>query len=288
MTRLPPETTYLTLPADGGGPVLPTQVTGTTNLYLKLIDQALPGQVTGFYLTGSIPLGDYRPGFSDIDGVVVLRDPLTATASERDAPVHAERLAAIRAVHEQLPSAPAFDVAYLTAADLAVAPDPGKPVVFTLDGEFKQAPFGGPVSSVLWSELARQSIALRSVPDLVVHDDQEALEAFTRANLTSYWASRFDALESAFADHPDDGIVDPWILPWVMLGVPRLHALLATGNIISKTAAGEHALIAFPEWSSLLHRCLDHRSGQPETFTVTDAKSAVPYGRTVITTALAL
>ncbi|MFI5708625.1 nucleotidyltransferase domain-containing protein [Kribbella sp. NPDC051620] len=275
MTEPAPETTYLTLPADGGGPVLPVEVSATTTRYLELIDQALPEQVTGLYLTGSIPLGDYRRGFSDIDAVVVVASPLT------DVEV-------VRAVHKQLPSSPAFDVTYLTAADLAVAPDATKPVVFTLDGEFKQEPSGGPVSPVLWSELARQSTALRSVPDLVVHDDQEALEAFTRANLTSYWAGRFDALESAFADHPDDEVVDAWILPWVMLGVPRLHALLATGNIISKTGAGEHALIAFPEWSPLLHRCLDHRAGKPETFTVTDARSAVPYGRKVITTALAL
>lgn len=275
MTEPRPETTYLTLPADGGGPVLPAEVSGTTTRYLELIDQALPGQVTGFYLTGSIPLGDYRRGFSDIDGVVVVTSPLTDVSL-------------VREVHKQLPSSPAFDVTYLTAADLAVAPDATKPVVFTLDGEFKEAPFGGPVSPVLWSEMARQSIALRSMPDLVVHDDQEALEAFTRDNLTSYWAGRFDALEAAFADHLDDDVVDAWILPWVMLGVPRLHALLATGNIISKTAAGEHALIAFPEWAALIHRCLDHRAGKLETFTVADAKSAVPYGRAVIAAALAL
>ncbi|WP_328322133.1 hypothetical protein OHA70_26205 [Kribbella sp. NBC_00382] len=275
MTQPAPETTYLTLPADGGGPVLPAEVSGTTSKYLQLIDQALPGQVSGLYLTGSIPLGDYRRGFSDIDGVVVVASPLTDVSL-------------VREVHKQLPSSPAFDVTYLTAADLAVAPDATKPVVFTLDGEFKEAPFGGPVSPVLWSELARQSTALRTAPDLDVHDDQEALEAFTRDNLTSYWSGRFDALESAFADHPDDEVVDAWILPWVMLGVPRLHALLATGNIISKTAAGEHALIAFPEWAPLLHRCLDHRSGKPETFTVADAKSAIPYGHKVITAALAL
>jgi hypothetical protein len=73
-----------------------------------------------------------------------------------------------------------------------------------------------------------------------------------------------------------------------MLGVPRLHALLATGNIISKCGAGEHALIAFPEWSALINRCLDYRAGKPDSFTFADAKSAVPFGRKVITTALAL
>jgi hypothetical protein len=70
--------------------------------------------------------------------------------------------------------------------------------------------------------------------------------------------------------------------------VPRLHALLATGNIVSKTGAGEHALTAFPEWSDLITRSLSHRAGQPITFTAADAKTAVPYGRKVIAEALAL
>ncbi|WP_433021369.1 nucleotidyltransferase domain-containing protein [Kribbella sp. CA-294648] len=254
---------------------LPAEVTGTTQRYLELVDEVLPGQVTGLYLTGSLPLGDFRPGHSDIDGVVVTADPL------RDASV-------VREVHEQLPTTPAFDVTYLTAAELAAPPDRDKQVVFTQDGVFKEAPSGGPVSPVLWSELARQSIPLRTAPDLVVHDDQEALEAFTRDNLKTYWSSQFDQLEAATANRPDDQALPDWVLPWVMLGVPRLHALLATGNIISKTAAGEHALVAFPHWSALLHRCLNHRAGTPQTFTTADANSAIPYGHTVITTALAL
>jgi hypothetical protein len=254
---------------------VPPEVASTTARYLELIDEALPGQVTGLYLTGSVPLGDFRPGHSDIDGVVVVASPLLDAS-------------AVKAVHEQLPSAPAFDVTYLTAADLAAPPDAGKPVVFTLDGVFKEAPSGGPVSPVLWSEMARQSIAVRAVPGLVVHDDQDALEAFTRNNLKTYWTSQLDQLETTTAPQPDDAPVPDWVLPWIVLGVPRLHALLATGNIISKTRAGEHALIAFPEWSPLLNRCLDHRAGKPETFTTADAKAAVPYGRQVITAALEL
>ncbi|MEV8379114.1 aminoglycoside adenylyltransferase domain-containing protein [Kribbella sp. NPDC056861] len=254
---------------------VPPEVTALAAQYLELVDEALPGQVTGLYLTGSVPLGDFRPGHSDIDGVVVTASPLLDAS-------------AVRAVHEQLPTAPAFDVTYLTAADLAAPPDAAKAVVFTLDGVFKEAPLGGPVSPVLWSELARQSLAIRTTPDLVVHDDQEALEAFTRHNLQTYWTAQLDQLETATATQPDDAPVPDWVLPWVVLGVPRLHALLATGNIISKTRAGEHALIAFPEWAPLLNRCLDHRAGKPETFTTADARSAVPYGRKVITAALEL
>jgi hypothetical protein len=177
---------------------------------------------------------------------------------------------------------------YLTADDLASPPDPGKPVVFTLDGVFKEAQYGGPVGPVLWSEMARQSVAVRSTPGLVVHDDQQALVDHTRGNLTLYWEPSLDQLVSGTAELPDDELIPDWVLPWFVLGVPRQHALLATGNIVSKTGAGEHALTAFPEWSGLINRCLDHRAGQPIKFTAADAKSAVTFGRQVITSALTL
>ena len=256
-------------------PPLPGDVESTTSQYLNLIDKALPGQVAGLYLTGSIPLGDYRPGRSDIDGVVVLAEPLTDIEAVRD-------------VHAQLAEKPAFDVTYLTADDLASPPDNGKQVAYSLDGVFKVEPSGGPVSPVLWSEMARQSLPLRTTPGLVVHDDHEALVEFTRGNLKSYWAGQFDQLEAAVAERPDDEVAPDWVLPWVMLGVPRLHALLATGNIVSKTAAGEHALTAFPEWSDLITCCMKHRAGQPITFTAADAKAAVPFGRKVIAEGSAL
>jgi hypothetical protein len=114
---------------------------------------------------------------------------------------------AVREVHAQLAEKPAFDVTYLTAAELASPPSSDKPVAYSQDGVFRIAPSG-------------------------------------RGNLESYWAGLFDQLEAAMEARPDDQEAPEWVLPWVMLGVPRLHALLATGNIVSKTAAGEHESLA--------------------------------------------
>ena len=125
-----------------------------------------------------------------------------------------------------------------------------------------------------------------ATPGLVVHDDHQALVDFTRANLTSYWQPTFAQLATGVADLPADEVLPDWVLPWCVLGVPRLHALLATGNIISKTTAGRHALATFPEWAPLITRCLQHRAGRFVEFTPADAKSAVSFGRHVITSAL--
>lgn len=85
---------------------------------------------------------------------------------------------------------------------------------------------------------------------------------------------------------PDDQVLDDWIVPWCTLGIPRLHALLATNQFVSKTGAGQHAIATFPQWAALSKRCLAHRAGTPQTFTAADAKQSVTFGRTTIADAL--
>jgi hypothetical protein len=84
---------------------------------------------------------------------------------------------------------------------------------------------------------------------------------------------------------PADQVLDGGIIPWFVLGIPRLHALLATGNIVSKTAAGQHGLALFPSYSELCRRVLDHRAGEAVEFTVADAAPAIAFGRAVIASA---
>jgi hypothetical protein len=50
-----------------------------------------------------VPLGDFHPGSSDIDGVVILASPLESSEP-------------VKEVHAALPTKPAYDVTCLTAA----------------------------------------------------------------------------------------------------------------------------------------------------------------------------
>jgi hypothetical protein len=46
--------------------------------------------------------------------------------------------------------------------------------------------------------------------------------------------------------------------------VSRLHRTIATGEIVSKEDAGEHALAAFaPRWHPLIRTALAHRRAEP-------------------------
>src|SRR5438876_1002375 len=51
---------------------------------------------------------------------------------------------------------------------------------------------------------------------------------------------------------------------WGVLGAPRLHHTIATGEVISKEAAGEYALDVFPpRWHPLIEEALAYWRGVP-------------------------
>ncbi len=66
---------------------VPAEVDLIVKHYLQLADRALPGTIAGLYLTGSLALGDYHPGHSDIDFIAV--SPVPLSAEELD---HVERI----------------------------------------------------------------------------------------------------------------------------------------------------------------------------------------------------
>src|SRR5712692_5094651 len=57
----------------------------------------------------------------------------------------------------------------------------------------------------------------------------------------------------------------PEAAAWCVLGVSRLHHLLATGAMTSKSGAGRHALAVFDsQWQAIIHEALRAReSRQP-------------------------
>jgi hypothetical protein len=56
--------------------MLPGGVGAPVGRYLRQVDMAIPGAIHGFYVVGSIALGAFRPGRSDVDFVAVLGDRL--------------------------------------------------------------------------------------------------------------------------------------------------------------------------------------------------------------------
>src|SRR5687767_14362926 len=107
---------------------LPPEVAATMSAYARLVDEKLPERICGLYLAGSVALGDYRPGQSDIDFVAV-----------SDTALEPSELGMLRQVHTELRRMlpdPKLDGVYLTWPALA-APPAGLSVPYCLRGQFE-------------------------------------------------------------------------------------------------------------------------------------------------------
>jgi hypothetical protein len=223
----------------------------TCATYLDLADRYAPGLVRGLYLQGSLALGDYRPGISDIDFVAVV----SGTPDLRTlATVHAD----LRRAHGSV----FFDGLYVEEDDLRRDPAalPPGPAVH----EWRVQPESGfERHLVTWHVLAQGGVAVRgpAVAELDIYTDWPALAASTRENLAGYWTwwrnvtARGPAGFSARATS------------WGVLGAARLRHTLAAGRVTSKTEAAGYALETYDErWHRVIREALRIRIGGPALY----------------------
>jgi hypothetical protein len=220
----------------------------TCAAYLQLADRHAPGLVRGLYLQGSIALGDYQPGVSDIDFVAVVSGKPDIRALEA---VHAE----LRRTHGGTP----FDGLYLEADELRRDPAslPAGPAVheWRLDpaSRFER-------HLVTWHVLAQSGVAVRgpSVADLGIHTDWPALAEGTRENLAGYWTRWRDVTARGPVG------LSAWATSWGVLGAVRLRHTLAAGRVTGKTEAADFALRTYDErWHRVIREALRIRVGGP-------------------------
>lgn len=195
----------------------------------------MPGLVTGLYLHGSICWGEFYPE-SDVDFVAVL--------DHRPVPDEIRALELVQASVAGVSSRD-FDGFHCVAGDLAKPAAECPPLPVFYQGRFQE--HGDlDVNPVTWHELAERGITLRGPApvDLGIHTDAAELREFTRNNLDTYWRNMSERLNQA----GDEEIgTEDWETRWCVIGVARLHHLLTTGELTSKSGAGRYAIEYLPE-----------------------------------------
>ncbi len=226
---------------------------------LARLDRALPGRVEGLYVVGSASTGAFRPGRSDVDFVAIVDRDLSRLELARLRAVHIGRwvstLVHDTALRRRWPLV--CNGIYLRGADLSKPSLEVTPVAGHVSGRFRIATREGfDVNPVTWHVLARHGIAIRgpALEQLHIHTDQTELTRWTRSNLNGYWRRWVER-----AHHPGvrETVLDRRFTAVGVLGAPRLHYTIATGEIASKEDAAAHALAVFdPRWRPLIEDAL--------------------------------
>jgi hypothetical protein len=234
--------------------------------YLRVVDRLLPGRVVGFYLVGSAALGEYREGRSDLDFVAVLDRGLNSSELRSLRVVHA--VAGARAVFAALtgghsPLTGSCNGVFVASEEMDRPVTEIAPVASHTGAHFTVGA-GFDVNPVIWKTLADRGVRFRgpALHTIGLNVEPAALRSWNLDNLHSYWRTLAEQIRS----RPRAGmrLRSRWWTSWCVLGAPRLHHTLATGEVISKEAAGEYALAVFDSrWHPIIEEGLAYRQGKP-------------------------
>lgn len=247
--------------------MLPGPADRAVSRYVRLADRLLPGRVVGVYVIGSIALGAYRRRRSDIDLIVVTDGVLSAGDLRRVRLVQLASGAATAPpvlVRGDLPLPGTVNATWVRANDLRLPVTSIVPQCAHTGHQF-HAGQGFDVNPVQWKTLSEHGIAVRGAVPLGLGLDPEPdqLAAWNRRNLDGYWRPWGEALAARgpsllYRYRPR------WVTSWGVLGAPRLHCTITTGDVISKEAAGEYALATFDErWHPVIEEGLAYWREEP-------------------------
>ena len=246
--------------------MIPADADRAVRRYLRLADRLLPGRIVGLYLVGSVALGAFRPAQSDIDFVAAVEGDLDAAEVRRLRLLHAAT-----ALRSAVPSIARGNVmasgvcngVYVRSTDLSRPVSTIVPLASHVGREFHVGT-GFDVNPVQWATLAQRGVAIRGAEPAMLGLDPETdrLRQWNLDNLADYWVPWARRVRQRpgvrFRASPR------WWTAWGVLGPTRLHHTIATGEVISKEEAGEHARRAFDaRWHPLIDEALAHRLGRP-------------------------
>ena len=196
-------------------------------------------ELAGTWVYGSIALGAFDAGTSDIDVIVATAGRLTARRIDRLAALHAD-LAVGHALGSRL------EVQYLTLPELRGTVPAARYPVYR-EGAFLRSAQGDLNATTRWV-LREHGVTLigNSPAELSLGVTWEDVRAAMRWNLTAYWPSY--ATPGALPLLQDDSVV-----AWTVATLCRILSTVVDDVIVTKPAAVEIWAERVPErWSALL------------------------------------
>lgn len=149
------------------------------------------------------------------------------------------------------------------------------------------------MNPVVWKVFLDYGLSFRGVEpaELGLDCQPETLKQWNLENLAGYWtawgtkASRHLGRLSSQRNRYGRA----WMVAWGVLGAPRLHCTVATGQVIGKRSAGEYSLRTFhPEWHPVIEQGLAYWRRERVDVSTQDVRRAGQFVLTVVASAQSL
>lgn len=211
--------------------------------------------IESVYLYGSVALGDFIEGSSDIDFITILRE--TPTKSD---------IETISAAHKELENMlPQTDImgAYLLRSDLGKPQSEITSLVTYYDRQVHTNGSGADINPITWWILKNHGIRVYGSPQIFDYEvDILALTEYIMDNLNTYWASWIHRLENQrtqihLADAESITRQLDEAVEWCTLGMLRQLYTLQEHEIKSKVQAGYYGITVIPQqWHELIYEAI--------------------------------
>ncbi|MFC3747219.1 aminoglycoside adenylyltransferase domain-containing protein [Paenibacillus sp. GCM10012306] len=212
--------------------------------------------IDSVYIYGSVALGDFIEGSSDIDFIAILREPPTMSDIQ-----------SISAAHEELENMfPQTDImgAYLPGSELGKPQCEISSLLTYYNKQVHTNGFGSDINPITWWILKNHGIRVYgSTQSLNYEVDIKTLITYVIENLNTYWAGWINRLENPLNlnNSSDPESVTKQLdetVEWCTLGMLRQLYTLKEHDIKSKVEAGYYGITIIPQrWHELIYEAIN-------------------------------
>lgn len=235
---------------------IPKNINGILDELIEEIEPALPGFLQDFYIYGSLSLGAFQNGFSDIDFIALINQ------HPKD-----DELKKLKDIHKNMQrkfSHTILDGYYLVKEEIEAENNRVIPSHYFSEGTFKgKRSFSK--DSIDAFQLKKYGIIIKgqrvdySVDfDIVLKNQKD--------NINTYWQNWLDGCKRFPSINYFGSYVSIRSIEWGVLGVTRLCYTIREKDMTSKVGAGEYALGTVPEkWHKIIQEAIRFRKGEKQS-----------------------
>ncbi|MEH7348790.1 aminoglycoside adenylyltransferase domain-containing protein [Gottfriedia acidiceleris] len=253
---------------------IPKEIKVVLDTYFQYFDLKLPNLIDSFYLYGSITLGAFKNGHSDIDFIAVV----TRKVSDADVKI-------LREIHKDVqrkfPNS-ILDGWYIFNEDIQSLNEEGKLCIRFNDGKF-QGLNKFEKNSIDAFQLKKYGITVKglNIENVDISVNWETILSNMKDNLNSYWLSWVNDCKKFPTVKYLSLFISLRSIEWGILGVSRLYYTFKEKDITSKVGAGEYVLEAVPQrWHKIIKESMRLRTDNKKSYyksIYTRRKDAIDY-----------